>query len=89
MQATHEKGLSFNCNGKFHKNHKCKGQFLTLLDVSRDCNDLSEGPLVENNFLEEIIDDLIAIIFHALSRSLQPKTIRFQGSLDNIYFDRF
>ena len=71
MQARREQGLCFNCDEKYSKAHKCKAKFLLLTEEEDEV-------LISDSTDEDIhMHDDGMISYHALSRQLIPRTLRF------------
>lgn len=83
MNIHREKGLCFNRDEKYNKNHKRKAKFLLLIE-----NENEQIECVQNNaFLDEYeeytCDDTTTITFHALNWASLPKTLKFTGTVNN------
>ncbi|XP_077219125.1 uncharacterized protein LOC143853291 [Tasmannia lanceolata] len=85
MQTRQEKGLCFNCDEKFSRNHRCKPQFhLMLADETDETIDMAypniEPGLVvpEDNLL---LDTPAEISLNAFQGQPSPRTLRFTGNL--------
>ena len=80
MQARRDKGLCYNCDEKYSRNHKCKSKFLLLLHD--DSEDIVENVFEHSSCTELELNDVAdAISYHALSGNLVPRTLRFSGNI--------
>lgn len=73
-----EKGLSFNCDEKFTRGHKCSsGIFLLIADPDDDSEPSSDNPNIDPNSSTPLKPDptQAQISFYALSGHLSPKTL--------------
>ena len=71
IQQRREKGLCFNCDEKFHKNHKFTVKFTILLsNIDEQQEDDSEEAL---EFIPEVfVEKECAISYHPLAKDLVP-----------------
>ncbi|MCH79495.1 hypothetical protein A2U01_0000245, partial [Trifolium medium] len=88
-----EKGLCFNCDERFSRNHRCKARFLLLI-AEDDESDNTEVHEAETEVLEPLPDPLLAwfglpgeansaqLSYHAMSGTQTAQTIRVVGRVE-------
>ena len=87
-QAKNEKGQCYNCEEKWHKGHKCKGQMsLLLLDgvVPEGCEDILMLKDTNNDVegVEEVSTKTEHGNLYALIGNPDSKCLRLQGEINN------
>ena len=74
MDERRAKGLSFNCDNKYSKGHKCGENKLFYIDCEEE--EEWEHEPSQGNEMEEITP---TIYFHELARSSTPQTLKIEG----------
>ncbi|XP_026450774.1 uncharacterized protein LOC113350886 [Papaver somniferum] len=84
MKARKERGLCYNCDEEFKYGHKCLKQqlFMLVADDEEQTKSEDESPS-STPLIQEVVEEEVEILVHALSGNTSPSTIRIHGKILN------